>query len=399
MIFINYYKVAAYIRLSREDVNKKYDEKSESVINQINLINKYIQDNNLLLYDKYIDDGYSGTNFDRPGFERMLKDIEDGNVNMIITKDLSRLGRDYIKCGYYLEEYFPSKKVRYVSILDNIDTLLDSYTSDLLPFKSLFNDLQSKDTSRKIKSILRNKKQQGLFLGNSASFGYLKSPMDKHKLIVDPVSSLIVKYIFFLALTSKSLKEICDYLNLYNVPTPLKYKKLRECSLWTTSSIHNILTNYMYTGNLVQGIQKKLSYKSKKRIKTKKNEWIICNDTHEPIISKKLFDIVNNINRKVNARDKLLLEGLIYCKECKSLMSVRQDKRGSQVIYNLNCNSYCKSGGKYVCTSHFIKYDSVLNYVAKSLNLNINKLSKEYITSIIKGITISKNKEIEIIYL
>ena len=172
---------------------------------------------------------------------------------MVVTKDLSRLGRDYIKSGYYLEEYFPLKKVRYVSILDNIDTSIDSTNNDIAPFKALFNDMQSKDTSKKIRSILNNLKKQGLFIGNSACYGYKKDKKDKHKLIIDKEASKIVRLIFDMALSNKSVKEIVKYLNDNKIKTPSDYKKNININKWSNTSVYQILRNYTYTGNMTQG--------------------------------------------------------------------------------------------------------------------------------------------------
>lgn len=157
------YNVGIYIRLSKEDMNKKNYQESESIVNQRRLLLSYIEENELHLVEEYVDDGYSGTNFDRPGFQKMLNDIENKKINMIITKDLSRLGRDYIKCGYYLEDYFPTNNIRYVSLLDNIDTYVDNYNNDIVPFKALFNDFQSKDTSKKLNLFYIVKKNRGYF--------------------------------------------------------------------------------------------------------------------------------------------------------------------------------------------------------------------------------------------
>ena len=297
VIDIKRYIVGSYIRLSKEDINKKSYEQSESVLNQKNLIKDYLEKHNLFLYKEYIDDGYSGTNFNRPGFNEMLEDICNNKINMVITKDLSRLGRDYIKCGYYLEEFFPSRGIRYVSILDNIDTLIDSYSSDLVPFKAVFNDLQSKDTSKKIRSILRNKKEKGLFLGSSTSFGYKKDDENKYKLAIDECAAKIVQYIYFLSLKGYSNKEISNRLNYYNIPTPSDYKLKLRIHKWSSISVYNILHNYMYTGDLVQGVQKKINYKSQKRVKLDKEYWIIVPNTHEAIISKKVFNLIH-INKK-----------------------------------------------------------------------------------------------------
>lgn len=213
---------------------------------------------------------------------------------MVITKDLSRLGRDYIKSGYYLEEYFPMKKVRYVSILDNIDTYNDSSNNDIAPFKALFNDMQSKDTSKKIRSILNNLKHQGLFIGNSACFGYKKDPNNKHKIIIDEYSSKVVRKIFDLALSNKPIKDIVEYLNNNKIQTPFDYKNNIYKHKWSSTSIYQILHNYMYTGNMTQGKEAKLSYKSKKRIFLDKNKWIIVPNTHEAIITEEEYNKLNN---------------------------------------------------------------------------------------------------------
>ncbi len=399
----SYYKVGIYIRLSKEDINKNGVVESESIINQRNLLLSYIEKNNLSLVDEYVDDGYSGTTFDRPNFNRLLKDIESGNINMVITKDLSRLGRDYIQSGYYLEQYFPMKRVRYVSILDNIDTYLDSTNNDIAPFKSLFNDMQSKDTSKKIRSILKNKKQQGKFLGSSPSFGYLKDPNDKHKLIIDYETAPIVRRIFDLALSGKSKDEICSILNNDNIITPIVYKgrkissRCRCANIWTSSTIHNILSNLMYTGSMVQGRQSKLNYKSKKRIVLDRSNWIIVPNTHEPIVSIEEFELVNKKNTRIKlktTRDKLLLEGLIYCFECNSLLSVRCDKRNKNNIhYIVNCNKYVRNPRLHLCSSHFIIYERLEKLVLDSVKKYFKLIDRDKIAKLLQNINFSCNLE------
>lgn len=290
---INIYKVGIYIRLSKEDVKDKQKE-SESVINQRNLIIDYLKNKNLTIEKEYVDDGYSGTSFNRPAFNELIKDIESKKINMVITKDLSRLGRDYIKTGYYIEEYFPMKKVRYISILDNIDTFSDKSNNDIAPFKALFNDMQSKDTSKKIRSILNNLKHQGKFIGNSACFGYKKDPENKHKLIIDDYASKIVRKIFDMALNNYSVNEILKYLNDNKIQTPKDYKLNINEHKWSKTSIYQILHNYMYTGNMTQGVQTKLSYKSNKRIFLDKSHWIIVPNTHKNIITEEEYNKINS---------------------------------------------------------------------------------------------------------
>ncbi len=370
--------VAAYIRLSKED--SKYKE-SESIKNQRQLINDFLNKQHLQLKEEYIDDGYSGTTFDRPGFNRLIKDIKEKKINCVITKDLSRLGRDYIQCGAYIENFFPQQKVRYISILDNIDTFNNDINNDILPFKAVFNDLVSKDTSKKIRSILRNKKEQGLFLGSSTSFGYKKSTKDKHKLIIDKKVAWIVKEIFTLALKGNSNNDIARILNERKIITPSLYKKNKvnyhiKNNLWTASSVNNILKNPIYTGDLLQNKQSKLSYKSKKRIILDQNLWIKIENTHKPIISKEIFKLVNTSQNKALKKrlTKLLLENLLFCKECGCHIGVNYNKKTN--TYFLMCNNYKRNYKLNLCTSHYMNYQKleaiVIDSVIKLINDNIN---------------------------
>lgn len=187
------FRVGIYIRLSREDGDKL---ESESVSNQRDILQRYIKENELIFIDEYIDDGVSGTTFERPSFKKMISDIEKQKINMVITKDLSRLGRDYIKTGYYIENYFPEKRVRYVSILDGIDTFVDTTNNDITPFKAIINDMYAKDISKKIKGVLKEKELRGEYLGSIAPYGYKKSSTHKNKLEIDNNVEHIVKRIF-----------------------------------------------------------------------------------------------------------------------------------------------------------------------------------------------------------
>ena len=200
------YKVAIYIRLSKEDIDKGYDE-SESIKNQRTLLTKYVENLgwNYKLIDIYIDQGFTGTNFNRPDFQRMIKDIELGKINMIITKDLSRLGRDYIETGEYIEKWFPEKNVRYVSVTDGIDTFADNNgNNDIAPFKSILNDMYSKDLSKKIRTALHTMQKEGKWVGGRTAIGYMKDPNDKNKLIICESEAKIVNTIFNMAISRKS---------------------------------------------------------------------------------------------------------------------------------------------------------------------------------------------------
>ena len=202
------YKVAIYIRLSKEDVDRGYDE-SESIKNQRTLLTKYVENLgwNYKLMDIYIDQGFTGTNFNRPGFQRMIKDIELGRINMVVTKDLSRLGRDYIETGEYIEKWFPEKNVRYVSVTDGIDTFSNNNgNNDIAPFKSILNDMYSKDLSKKIRTALHTMQKEGKWVGGKIALGYMKDPNDKNKLIVCKTEAKVVKLIFNMAISRKSNK-------------------------------------------------------------------------------------------------------------------------------------------------------------------------------------------------
>ena len=236
------YNVAIYIRLSREDEIKRKLE-SESITNQRNFILNFINrsSENFHIYDFYIDDGFSGTNFDRPAFKRLIKDIESGKINCVITKDYSRLGRDYIKAGEYVEKYFPENNIRYIAILDGIDTLYDSVSNDIAPFKAVFNDQYAKDTSKKVKRTLKNRKEQGLFLGWKAVYGYKLDENDRYKLVIDEEAAKVVRRIFKMAYDGMGCKGIADTLSKEGVPIPSVYANLNI--LLTTFAASSSITN------------------------------------------------------------------------------------------------------------------------------------------------------------
>ena len=262
------YNVGLYIRLSREDDDKAYE--SESITNQKSLLLQYVKENNLRVYDIYIDDGYSGTNFDRPNFNRLLRDIELGKINMVITKDMSRLGRDYIGTGNLIEKYFPEHNVRYIAVTDNIDTFLDSSNNDIAPFKAIMNDMYAKDISKKIKSSLRAKQKEGKFVGGRTPFGYDQDPDDKNHLVVNEEQALVVKRIFDMCLDGLSFFKIAKRLTNEGVKTPAGYYSFEwksnynlKYGEWHSKTIRDILTNQMYIGDMVQNRRSKVNYKVK----------------------------------------------------------------------------------------------------------------------------------------
>ena len=371
------WKVACYIRLSKEDEKSRgVVRESESVLNQRNLLMSYIEDNGLALAKEYIDDGVSGTTFDRPQFNAMIEDIEHGRINMVITKDMSRLGRDYIQAGHYMEQYFPSKNVRYISLLDNIDTYLDSSSNDIAPFKAILNDMYSKDMSKKIRSVLHHKKEQGLFLGKVAPYGYQKSAENKHRLVIDPVASAIVAEVFELYLNGNGCHQIASILSKRQIAIPSVHNKIAvgnagmSYGLWSHTGIRRILQNETYTGTLVQNKYKKLNYKSKKTLATDPNTWVRTLSAHEAIISQEMFDKVQRL-LEVTAhlkpsKNRYLLSGLLRCHDCGSYISLTlKDKKYGQ-IYG-RCGRYIQYHRFGLCTTHSFNYTKLEKYVLELL--------------------------------
>lgn len=394
----SFYRVGLYIRLSESDEDKTYESESESIVNQRNLLMDYVKMSGFTLVDEYVDDGFTGTNFDRPSFQRLLIDIESGRINCVITKDLSRLGRDYIQCGYYVEQYFPQKKIRYISILDQVDTFLESANNDIAPFKALFNDMTSKDISKKIRSILKNKKEQGKFIGSKPCYGYMRDPLDKGHLMPDPEVAPVVKKIFKMAYSGTRISDIVSYLNDNKILSPSMYKNTKSSSrqkvnVWTISSVNKLLKNRMYTGDMVQNVQTKLSYKSQKKVALEKEFWIIVENTHEPLVSKVAFDAIQNAPARIKNthcnREKRLLENLLVCKECGNSLSVlyRKNKNYKDGKYwSVNCNKYARDPRRHLCYPHFFPYDKLEEKIMSVIkttcqkyldSLNIKELSEK----------------------
>ena len=365
------YHVALYIRLSKEDEN---EGPSESVTNQKSLLNEFVQQHRLSVYDTYIDDGWSGTNFDRPDFQRMLGDIEDRKVNMVITKDLSRLGRDYIMTGHYMERYFPEKQVRYISLLDGIDTGVESTANDITPFRAIMNDMYAKDISRKIKSVKRDKQRKGQFIGGKPVYGYKMHPTEKNKIVIDKEAAPTVRRIFGMALEGMSCRQIATQLNAEGVPTPAAYAGLPVpksgpySGLWSSERISEMLQNETYIGNMVQGRSVKLSYKSRKCLHQARENWVVVENTHEPLVDREAFEKVQVLvaSRK-HTRSRtydFLLKGLIFCHECGCPLAVlnRKNAAGEDVLYFV-CRTYQRFTKAGVCTCHSIKEKTVTDAV------------------------------------
>ena len=368
------YNVGLYIRLSREDGDK---HESESITNQKSLLLQYTKENNLRVYDIYIDDGFSGTNFDRPAFKRLISDIESKKINMVITKDMSRLGRDYIGTGELVEKYFPSKEVRYIAVTDNIDTYLDSSNNDIAPFKAIMNDMYAKDISKKIKSSLKAKQKEGKFVGGRTPFGYIQDPNDKNHLVINEEQVQVVKRIFNMCLEGLTFFKIAKQLTLEGVKTPAQYYSFEwknhynlKYGEWHSKTIRDILTNQMYTGDMVQNRRSKVNYKVKKVIRNDPKDYIIVENTHEPIIDKKIFyEVQKRIPKNVGRNEKKeshLLDGLLYCGDCRHRISVQAIRKKDNRCYTI-CNYYRSYMKQKLCTTHSNNYDELEKVILNSL--------------------------------
>ena len=377
-IIIKKYKVAIYIRLSKEDEDKGFDE-SESITNQKTLLLEYVKKlgSNYDLIDVYIDPGYTGTNFNRPAFQRMIRDISSGKINMVVTKDLSRLGRDYIETGEYIEKWFPENDVRYVSVTDGIDTFSkNNGNNDIAPFKSILNDMYSKDLSKKIRTALHTMQSQGKWVGGKTPLGYIKNPNDKNKLIICDEEANIVRKIFEMAYLGKSIGEIKNYLNDNNIPTAhqLRYN---EFTYWSNKAIKRILTNPVYKGITIQNKRSRISYKNRKLRPNPKEQWYIVENTHQPIIDTSKFDTIQKMRiaqnyTRVEKKNYFLLDGLMVCYECKHKIGVKKDRNNWGMI----CSYYRRYSRLKVCTSHgfnYTKFENVILTYLKKLFEDIDE--------------------------
>ncbi len=383
----NSYKAGIYIRLSDADEGKSYESDSESVLNQRNILMNFVKEKGFAFVSEYVDDGYSGTDFERPGFSKMISDIKQKRINLVIVKDLSRLGRDHIMTGYYVENFFPENGIRFISMQEGYDNAFNQASNDSSTFIFACNDYYSKQNSIKIRNVLNDKRRNGKFIGSAPSYGYLRDPNDKGHLIPDPNYAPVVKKIFDMAYKGIGLSAITTYLNENKIKTPssLKrrnhYAKNKYNSKWTISSVKRILKNQMYVGDMVQRVQTKVSYKSKKKKTLPKSSWDIVKNTHKPIVDRVIFEQVQGNVKRINytvktKREKRLFENLLYCRECGNMLTLTYKKK--QNYWTINCNRYSRDPKRKMCESHFIPYDKL----EKSLLATIRKTYNKYLKSI-----------------
>lgn len=368
------YTAALYMRLSKDDDGAA---ESASIITQRKMLRSYAAEHGYAVFGEYVDDGWSGTNFDRPDFKRMIGDIEAKKVNLVITKDLSRLGRDYITAGQYTEIYFPSKGVRYIAINDGYDS--DSPYSDIAPFKNVINEMYARDTSKKIRSAFATKMRDGAYIAAFAPYGYQKDPADKNHLVVDARSGEVVKRIFRMAAEGALPIEIARSLNEQRVPSPAVYRCMTHDGLevnayskrqeWTSATITKMLRNVVYLGHIAQGKTTKISFKSHLTLSNPRDEWIVVENTHEALVDQETFDLVRRRTMARTCEKKgtfyNLFSGIAKCADCgRNMSTTGTRKKGSPA--NLTCGGY-KLYGAEECSNHFIDYNVLYEIVQASL--------------------------------
>lgn len=344
------YTADAYYRLSKEDGDKA---ESDSIVNQKALVREFLKvHSDIQIYKERVDDGYTGVNFERPSFQAMLEDIKSGRVNCVIVKDLSRFGRNYIEAGRYIEKIFPYLGVRFIAINDNIDTASAASASDelLIPFKNLINDAYCRDISIKVRSHLDMKRENGQYISPFAPYGYKKSEQNKNQLVIDEKAASVVRQIFKWKIDGMSSARIADKLNQLGIPTPIAYKHIngdalhcefqkKSDSKWMANSVNRILGNEIYTGTLLQGKTSSPSYKVRKRTKKAEQDWIRCENCHEPIISAEDFDMVKKTNRQdtrvaPDEQTLYLFSGIAKCGHCGGNMTRKTvPSNGKSYVY------------------------------------------------------------------
>ena len=369
---------ALYCRLSRDD-NLEGD--SNSIQNQKLILQKYADENGFQNTRFYVDDGYSGANFNRPAFEQMMDDMSNGDIAVIITKDLSRLGRNQLHTGLYIEEIFPSNDVRYIAVNDNVDTKYEN-SNELMPFKNLFNEWHVRDCSRKVRNVVNAKAQRGIRVGTRAPYGYRKGATKDSPLLVDEEAATVVKRIFAMcaggmgpAQIAKQLKKECIYS-----PSMYAYTKFGTSHSglnterpynWTGDMVADMLQNMVYLGHTVNLRYSTKSYKDKKKCERPKSEWLIFEHTHEALVDQETWDIVQEVRshkrRRTNMDEQNMFSGLVYCADCGMPMVLHRAHTMKPEQNNFTCRTYKKDGAE-ACSAHYIREVALKEIVLETIH-------------------------------
>ena len=377
------YNVGIYVRLSQEDMR---EGESLSIENQTKMLLDYVsQQAGWNLVEICEDDGYSGTNFERPGVRQLLDDAKSGKINLILCKDLSRFGRNYIEVGQYIDYIFPSFNIRFIALSDNVDTLdRNSTAMDLMPIMNLFNEWHAANTSKKVRSVLAQNAKEGKYLASFASYGYMKSNDEKHTPVIDEPAAKIVRRIFELRATGITPTQIAKKLNSEGIPIPSDYRAQKlgkenpfktTFHYWSHIAVRNILSNPIYIGNLAQQRYTTVSFKNHKSIRRDKDEWVIAENTHEPIISQELWDKCQEVDRcashgKIMKKGVVLpLNSMMYCPDCGAKMKLNghAKRKDGSVNYFYACGTYSRCGAS-TCTTHYISRKQIEKIVLTDIN-------------------------------
>lgn len=365
---------ALYARLSKDD---DLVGDSNSIVHQKEILAKYAKEHGFTNIEFYVDDGFSGTNFNRPDFQRMMADAEEGKISTVIVKDMSRFGRDYIMVGYYTEIYFLNLDIRFIAINDNVDSSIQT-ENDLTPFKNVFNEWYAKDTSKKIRAVFKAKGNSGKHLTNNPPFGYKKDPNDKEKWIIDEEAAVTVKRIFEMFANGVRMPEIARKLTQEKVETPTLYNmmhgiKIRKASefpeIWSAATIKGILDQIAYAGHTVNFQTTKKSYKNKKQVRLPKENWVIYRNTQDPIIDEKTFETVQQMRNVKRAYTKFnepnMFSGLLFCADCGNRLTIQRIAKHRDMD-NFTCATYRKKK-KGLCSSHRILVSDLETIVKEDL--------------------------------
>ena len=377
------YKVGMYLRLSKDDERAG---ESLSIENQRRVLKNYIGEQGWTLYDEYVDDGISGTTFERPGVQRLLEDAKAGKVNLILCKDLSRFGRNYIQVGQYTDYIFPMYNIRFIALTDDVDTAnTESAGMDMMPIMNVFNEWHSANTSKKIRAVIETNAKAGKYMTTFSSYGYDKGSDEKCTPFIDPEAAAVVRRIFEMRVSGMGYKSIAAVLNDEHIliPTDYKYKKLgkeigrKSEHLWTTHTVRCILQNPIYIGTLVQLRNTTVSYKNHKHIDRNEENWAVVENNHEPIISMELWnkcreiDASNSRGKKTQKGEMYPLSGFCYCDKCSSKMKLTGNDNDKNKMTAYSCGRYSRFGTKY-CTSHFITRRAIEGIVLADIKRQID---------------------------
>ena len=404
-------KVAIYARLSKEDKNKLFTEESESIQNQKNMLINYTIEKNWNVYDIYCDEDFSGVDDTRPEFNRLLQDAKNKKFNIILCKSQSRFTRDSIYVEDYLHNKFQQWGVRFISVVDSVDTE-DKGNKKSRQINGLVNEWYLEDLSDNIRKTFDTKRKMGEFIGAFAPYGYVKDEKDKNKLVVDDPASLIVKRIFNMYVNGNSMEQIKKTFNLEDIPCPTKYKEqtttyknaMIKHYLWTSETIKRILTNPTYIGNMTQGRQMKVNYKTNKFIKIPREKWIISENTHEAIIDEENFNLVQTMIEQKSHYQKYertdhILNGLLRCGDCGAKITYRREliKKNNTKIFITLCSTYAKRNG---CTRHKMGLEELNDLVIQDVKFISKKtiLDHNILIQLIDKVEIFQDKTVKIHY-